>query len=287
MSRDHRVAIVGIGGIFPGAPDLARFWSNIATGVASAREVPPGRWRLDPADAYDPGVAVPDHVYSTRGCFVEDFWIDPLAFPIEYEQALRLDPVFQFSLHAARAAWFDCNILADRHRVGVVFGNLVLPTETASDLAQDTLGRTFAEQAGFDTGAEPLGSIHPPNARPAGTPAGLIAAALKLGGGAYTLDAACASSLYAVKLAADELIAGRADAMICGGVSRPDPLYTQMGFAQLRALSPSGVASPFGAAADGLVVGEGAGMFVLQRLADAVRDRHRNLRRNRRRWRLE
>ncbi len=95
-------------------------------------------------------------------------------------------------------------------------------------------------------------------------------AGVGLGGGAYTLDAACASSLYAVKLAADELTAGRLDAVVCGGVSRPDPLYTQMGFAQLRALSPSGVASPFGAAADGLVVGEGAGMFVLKRLADAV-----------------
>ncbi len=94
---------------------------------------------------------------------------------------------------------------------------------------------------------------------------------------AYTLDAACASSLYAIKLAADELLAGRADAMLAGGVSRPDCLYTQMGFSQLRALSPSGRCSPFDARADGLVVGEGAGVFLLKRLEDAVRDGDRIL----------
>ena len=270
MSRDNRVAIVGVGGIFPDAPDLARFWANIADGHAAAREVPPGRWRLDPLDAYDPGVAVPDHVYSTRGCFVDGFEFDPEGLRRSgVERVEDLDPGFRLSLHAARAAWRDARTDGvDKGRVGVVFGNLVLPTETASDLAEAVLGRAFGDAAGFDwAGIRP---VEPLNARPAGSPAGIVARALGLGGGAYTLDAACASSLYAVKLAADDLIAGRLDAAICGGVSRPDPLYTQMGFAQLRALSPSGVASPFGAAADGLVVGEGAGMFVLKRLADAV-----------------
>ena len=63
---------------------------------------------------------------------------------------------------------------------------------------------------------------------------------------------------------------GRADAMLCGGVSRPDALYIQMGFSQLRALSARGRPSPFDRNADGLVAGEGAGMFVLKRLEDAL-----------------
>lgn len=91
-------------------------------------------------------------------------------------------------------------------------------------------------------------------------------------GGAYTLDAACASAIYAVKLACDELQSHQADAMLAGGASRPECLYTQVGFSQLLALSPSGRCAPFDESADGLVVGEGAGILVLKRLDDAIRN---------------
>ena len=150
-----------------------------------------------------------------------------------------------------------------------------MPTEKASIFARNTLGRTFAEKVLGE--APPAEAVDPRNRHAVGLPAALLAAELGLGGGHYTLDAACASSLYAIKLAVDELLAGRADAMLAGGVSRPDCLYTQMGFAQLRALSPGGRCSPFDARADGLVVGEGAGVFLLKRLEDAVRDGDRIL----------
>ena len=257
MSRQERVAIVGIGGIFPRSPDLEQFWANVEGGVAATREVPPGRWLLDPVDAYDPRVALPDHVYSTRGAFVEDFRLDPEGLDLDPALLGRLDPMFHLALHAGRAAWRDAVTEGvDRSRVGVVLGNIVLPTESASGFARSTLVRTFEER--LEIKSEPEEPFEPLNARVAGLPAGLLARALGLGGGAYTLDAACASSLYAIKLASDELLSGRADAMLTGGLSRPDPLYTQMGFSQLRALSPTGTASTFGAAADGLVVGEGS-----------------------------
>ena len=121
----------------------------------------------------------------------------------------------------------------------------------------------------FD-GTQPSASIAPLNRFAVGLPAGLLAQALGLGGGSMTLDAACASSLYALKLACDELTAGRVDAMLAGGLNRSDSMYTQMGFSQLRALSTSGRCSPLDAAADGLMVGEGAVVFVLKRLEDAV-----------------
>src|SRR6185437_8419080 len=181
-------------------------------------------------------------------------------------------PVFHLALHAGRQA-FASGVTdhLDRRRVCVILGNIALPTERVSALARSYLGRTLAEKIGSsgEPESDTFGSSL--NRHVPGLVAGVLAKALGLGGGSYTLDAACASSLYALKLAADELIAGRADAMLTGGLSRPDPLYTQMGFSQLRALSSTGKAYPFDARADGLVVGEGAAMFVLKRLDDARR----------------
>ena len=272
-SPRERVAIVGIGGVFPGAPDPEAFWRLVADGVDATTDVPPGRWAIEPREAFDPRPATPDHVYSTRGGFIQDFRFDPEGLNLDPALVARLDPMFHLALHAGRDAWRDAITGAlDRSRVGVVFGNIVLPTETTSAIAREVLGRTLEEQVlGGSARAPEAAPTEPLNRFAAGLPAGLLASALGLGGGAYTLDAACASTLYALKLAGDELLSGRLDAVITGGLSRPDPQYTQMGFSQLRALSPTGRARPFDANADGLVVGEGAGMFLLKRLSDALR----------------
>ena len=277
MSMDLRIAVVGIGGIFPGSPSLDSFWKNIANGTDTSIEVPPQRWLLAPEAVYQAGEPAPDKVYSRRACIIQDFQLDHAGLDLDSVFVGQLDPMFHLGLHAGRAAFHDAKMEnVDRNRVGVIFGNIALPTEKSSALAREYLGRTFEEKffAGQNCPPPPseVGQTHPINRYVTGLPGGIIAKALGLGGGSYTLDAACASSLYAVKLAADELVAGRTDAMLTGGLSRPDCLYTQMGFSQLHALSPSGHCSPFDTKADGLVVGEGAGMFLLKRLADAVRD---------------
>ncbi len=268
-----RIAIVGIGGIFPGSPTLSAYWANIRDGVDLTREVPPGRWVLDPATAYRPGPATVDHVSSRSGGFIEGFRLDPGGLDVDLALVDRLDPMFRLGLHAGRQAWSDAKTSGlDRDRVGVVIGNIALPTDAVSAFAAATVGRTFEEQLTGVPSGPASDQTSPLDRGVASLPAGLIARSLGLGGGAYSLDAACASSLYAVKLAVDELVSGRADAMLTGGLSRPSCLYTQMGFSQLKALSPSGRCSPFDRAADGLVVGEGAGMLLLKRLDDAVRD---------------
>ncbi len=269
------IAVVGLGGLFPQAPDLDTFQRHIRTRHDASRVAPPGRWVLDPEEAYHPDLA-PDTVYSTRACFVENFAFDAAGLNLDADTLRGLDPLYEMVLHVGRQAFADAATdRLDRRRVGVTLAAIALPTDGASAITSDIHGRAF-EAALLGPAAtrtpRPAPLSSPLNARVTARPASLLAQALGLGGGSCTLDAACASSLVAVKLACDELNAGRTDAMLAGGVSRPESLYTQMGFCQLRALSPSGVCRPFSADADGLVVGEGAGIVVLKRLDDARRD---------------
>ena len=268
------IAVVGLGGLFPQAPDLDTFQHNIQARVDASRAVPPGRWVLDPKRAYDPVLAL-DRVYSTRACIVDGFTFDPGGLHLDADTLRGLDPLYEMVLHVGRQAFDDAATgTLDRRRVGVTLAAIALPTDGSSAITREVLGRAFESTllgtTGSNTGAAALTS--PLNARVTARPASLLAQALGLGGGSCTLDAACASSLCAVKLACDELRTGRTDAMLAGGVSRPDSLFTQMGFCQLRALSPTGVCRPFDADADGLVVGEGAGIVVLKRLDDARHD---------------
>jgi len=271
IQETSSVAIVGISCIFPDAPDQGSFWENILNARSSSRQVPTGRWGI-PADAFfDPEAGARDRVYSRCGCFIDALPSISLltGLNIDPERIAGLDPLFHLLLHAGKRAFDDgVTVPLDRSRIGVIIGNLVLPSEKSSLITQQWLGRTFTEKL---LGHSPCRrETDPMNRYTAGLPAGLLAQALGLGGGSFTLDAACASSIYALKLAVDELLSGRRDAMLTGGISKPDPLYTQMGFSQLRALSARGICSPFDASGDGLVVGEGAGIFLLKRTEDAV-----------------
>lgn len=270
MKPSQTVAIVGMGGIFPGANSVDQLWENIITGRDLSREPPAGRWSLNLQQVYAREHG-PDHVYSKRACFVDNLTPDISGLNIDTSLVQALDPMFALLLHAGKQAWLDTvTTRLDKQRTGIIIGNIALPTDTASSLADELLGSSFGNQL---LGKPPAAiKTHMLNRYVAGLPATILARALGLGGTCYTLDAACASSLYSLKYAVAELQAGRADAMLCGGLSRPDSLYTQMGFSTLGAISPTGRCSPFDNKADGLVVGEGSGILVLKRLEDALRD---------------
>ena len=271
MNISQPIAIVGIGGIFPGTSSLQQFWHNILNSVSASREVPSGRWPVDVDDVLSTVRGQKDKVFSKYGCFVDDFALDTEGLDISNEFISKLDPLFHLAIHAGRNAYNDCKTDGiDRSRAKVIIGNIVLPSQNSSKLAMEYLGKTFDENISFTRPLSDKSSADPFSKHVAGLPGGVLAKALRFYGGSFTLDAACASSLYAVSLAADELIAGRADVVLAGGVSRPDCFYTQMGFSQLYALSQNGISAPFDMDSNGLVVGEGAGMFMLKRLEDAL-----------------
>lgn len=262
LAHADRIAIVGMGGIFPGSVDVAAFWSLVAAGRDASADVPERRWAFAPSQVVGGPLGTADRVPHARGYYLPAFTPQLQGLNLRDWPLAELDPVFQLALHIGNTAWRSAKTKdVANERCGVIFGNIALPTEQTNAITRGVFGPRFG-----------LTSLQQPSAlnlHAAGLPAALLAKALGFGLGGFTLDAACASSLYAIKLACDELLSGRADAMLAGGLSRPDCLYTQMGFAQLKALSASGRCSPFDAAADGLVVGEGGCAFVLKRLADA------------------
>ncbi|MEU3345117.1 beta-ketoacyl synthase N-terminal-like domain-containing protein [Streptomyces sp. NPDC006700] len=266
------IAVVGRGCVLPDALDPDTFWDNVAAGRASLSAVPERRWRLPRRWAMGPVDDHLDRTWTDVGGFVTGFEsvFDPTGFRIAPERILSLDPLFHWVLYGVRQALTEAGREGPLPRAGLVLGNLSYPTPS---------GAAFAEHVWLSAQQPRLRDVlltgerrERPDARnrfSSGLPALLAARALGLGAGAWSLDAACASSLYAVKLACDRLHDGTADLMVAGAVSRADPLYLHVGFCGLSATSRTGRSRPFHRDADGLVHGEGAGFVALMRLSEA------------------
>ena len=278
--------------LLPGAKDLDAYWRNLVEGVDAVREVPEGRWDPVYYRPGDPGGAA-DRIYCRRGGFVDGLAeVDATRFGIMPSSVAGTEPDQLIALSVAARAIADAGgeeRLPERGRVGVVLGRggylnpglvrLDQRVRTAHQLTR-TLGELMPHlapdqldrvRAAF---TETLGPEHPESAigLVPNLAASRIANRLDLRGPAYTVDAACASSLIAVDQAVRELAAGRCDMMLAGGVHHCHDITLWSVFAQLRALSPSQRSRPFHAAADGILIGEGTGVVVLKRLADAERD---------------
>ncbi|MBQ7567233.1 type I polyketide synthase, partial [bacterium] len=274
----NSIAIVGIGLQFPGADSCEAYWQRLCAGQDLSRDLR-DIWQFKP-ELNTPGETQPDRVNSYIGYRLDSY---PENRPYGSLRNLpeSLDPLFLLPLAAAEAALKGVSV--PHERTGLIMAAIALPTLATSELTQKTWGALAAQQLclqneqlkkeAAEYSVPDLASLpHTWNKDAVGLCASLTAQAYDLGLGAFTIDAACASSLIAVHLACEELRAHRADAMVAGGLSQPDRLYTQMGFSALRALSRRGQCRPFDRECDGLLVGEGCGLAVLKRLPDAVRD---------------
>lgn len=282
------IAIVGLGALFPGAPDARAFWRNIVGSVDAVTTVPPTRW--DPATYYRPDAVSSDRFYCRRGGFLDELaTFDPTRFGIMPSTVDGAEPDQLLALSTAAEAIADAggeSALPDRARIGVVVGRggyltagcarldqrVQLADQLVSvvrdlfpGLAESSLHdvrEAVRDRLGPDQPESSIGLV--PNLA-----ASRIANRFDLRGPAYTVDAACASGLVAVEQAVRELTSGRCDAMLAGAVhvSHHPTLWSV--FTQLRALSPTERIRPFDRSADGTLLSEGVGMVVLKRLADA------------------
>lgn len=282
------IAIIGMSGSFAGARNARAFWQNILNKVDAVAPAP-ADWGVP---YFDPSAKVNDRIYTTRGGFLRDLAeFNPIEFGIMPSSADGGDPDHYMALKHARDALGDAGYLQrnfDRERVGVVLGRGTYPNRGQANLLSH--GMVVDEIMDVVRGVRPdlngdeladlrarlKKQLPPYNAEMVGlmTPnviAGLIANRLDLMGPNFILDAACASSLIALEAAARELISGRCDMMISGGVQAQIPPQLYMQFCQINALS-HGQLRPFQKGANGTLLGEGVGVLVLKRLEDAERD---------------
>ena len=262
------LAIVGRGAVLPGALDPAALWSAVRAGEDLTSEVDPHRWRvpLDSVDTRDRTHST-DRTWTRQGGYVRGFQFDPTGYALPPEELVGLGDLHHWTLTAGRQALAESGVSGPVERGALVLGNLSFPS---AELA------AYAEHAWL--GERASGTRPDARARfSSGLPAHLAARALGLGGPAFALDAACASSLYAIHYAADLLSSGAVDLALAGAVCCADDLFIHIGFCALQAMSTSGRSRPFHARADGLIPAEGAGIVVLRRLEDALRDGQRVL----------
>jgi PfaB family protein len=278
----EKIAIVGISCLFPGAKTPQEFFDNLSVGKDTTSLADKAQMGVDPDLFFAAEKGVSDKYYSKKGGYIRNFNFDSSGYLLESRELELLDNLYQWSLYTAKEALQDSGYLNKKEilkRTGVVLGNLSFPTKSSNKQFLPLYRQAITTTLNQITSDNPLQldqlkSIpqNYTNSRISGYPATIIAQALGLAGGHFALDAACASSLYSVKLACDYLLAGKTDLMLAGAVSAADPLFVNLGFSTFQAYPEDGVSCPLDARSGGLIAGEGAGMFVLKRYQEALAD---------------
>ncbi len=289
------VAIIGLGCVFPDAPNIDAYWKNIKNRVNSIHEIPKERWAGDIDLFYSEDRNAPSKTYAKIAATIRDFKFNTLEFKIPPKVASTMGGVQKFSLVAAKEALSDAGLLdknIDHSKTAIIVGNamgdeirsnytrrIYLPevlkaVERSSSFKDmdpklwDDI-RKFVEED-FDKRLVPINEDSMPGEL-SNVIAGRIANVFNLRGKNMTTDAACASSLAALNVAVKGLLDKECDIALCGGADRSLDPTTFIKFSKIGAISAEG-SFPFDARANGFVMGEGAGFVVLKRLSDAIKD---------------
>jgi phthiocerol/phenolphthiocerol synthesis type-I polyketide synthase D len=263
---DDVIAVVGTGCRFPGGAagtlrDPESFWNFLLAHGNGIGEIPPQRWTAFDDGSPTAGDALA-RVTRSAGVLADIAGFDAAFFGISPGEALAMDPQQRLLLEVCwealeQAGLPPASLRGSRTGVFAGISSAEYAFLTTSDLSQI--------DAWTATGAA------------TSIAAGRISYVLDLRGPSMAVDTACSSSLVAIHLAATSLRRGESDLALAGGVNLLLSPVITMTFDAGGGTSPDGRCRPFDAGANGMVRGEGCGIVVLKRLADARRDRDRVL----------
>ena len=283
------IAVVGMGCVYPGAHSPEELWVNVLAGRRYFRKAPPERM---PPEYFNPDPQEPDKSYCDRMAVITGWEFDPLKFripPITYRTS---DMAHWLALYTADLAIKDAGLdlaLFDRTRAGVMLGNSLAGEFSRTHnlrlrwpYVERALRRSLQSQ-GMDEQSirRILAAFHQSFVAPfpetnedtlagnmSNTIAGRVCNHFDLGGGGFTVDGACSSSLLGVVIACDALVKGDLDLRAAGGVDVSLDPFEIVGFAKTQALARDDM-HPYDERAGGMMTGEGCGILVLMREADA------------------
>ncbi|WP_434952382.1 phosphopantetheine-binding protein [Shewanella sp. HL-SH4] len=283
--KDMPVAIVGMASIFANSRYLNKFWDLISEKIDAITEVPDTHWRIE--DYYDANKSAPDKSYCKRGGFLPEVDFNPMEFGLPPNILELTDSSQLLSLIVAKEVLADAGVGADydTDRIGItlgVGGGQKLNHSLSGRLQYPVLKKVFKSSGLSDEDTEMLIKkfqdqyVHwEENSFPGSLGnviAGRIANRFDFGGMNCVVDAACAGSLAALRMALTELTEHRSDMMITGGVCTDNSPSMYMSFSKTPAFTTNETIQPFDIDSKGMMIGEGIGMVALKRLEDAERD---------------
>ncbi|XDJ36301.1 MAG: SDR family NAD(P)-dependent oxidoreductase [Burkholderia sp.] len=250
------VAIIGMSGRFPGAPDLASFWQVLAEGRDCIGEIPADRW--DWRQYYGDATQDGRHTRVKEAGFIEGVAeFDPLFFGITPREAGLMDPQQRLLLTHAWAAIEDAGYAPSSlagGRTAIFVGTA--PSGYSSLIEQAAMGLDGHSSTGS------VASLGPNR----------LSYLLDLHGPSEPVETACSSALVAIHRAVRAIRHGDCETALAGGVNTIVLPEVHISFDKAGMLSPDGRCKTFSRHADGYGRGEGVGILLLKDLAAAERD---------------